>query len=41
MPVKPTEDYLGMEVIAYGNVGLEKVHLFRTVANYIGKVRSR
>jgi hypothetical protein len=37
MPVKPTEDHPGMEVVAYGNVGLEKMRLFRTAANYIGK----
>ena len=37
MPVKPTEDHPGMEVIAHGNVGLEKVRIFRTAANYIGK----
>lgn len=37
MPLGSTEDHPGMEVVAYGNLGLEKMRLFRTAANYIGK----
>lgn len=37
MLVEPTEDHPGMQAVAYGNAGLEKMRLFRTAANYIGK----